>query len=282
MDSATTSHSPSTFHFTRLTNHQPQRYDDLHSLMGVPDVARETWLFVGAHDDDICIGAGLWLQAAVQAGVDVWALIVTDGRMGYCTPEQEPHIVEIRRRETLTSFEILGLAAEKILFFDYPDNDLAAHQGRRKAPSDPYAIAGYTGLQNSFTWLLRKLQPGRIFIPAESDTHPDHKITYTELMISVFHATGAIWPELGTPMKRLPMIYESAIYENFRIPPNLELRADELAYERRMQSVLAYESQAQIEAVIAEIEALGPYEYLYEHPFPQYNPAQYRHLFASG
>ena len=274
--------SPSVFHFTRLINNRPHRYDDLSSLMGTSDVTRETWLFVGAHDDDICIGAGFWLQAAVQAGVDVRALIVTDGRMGYCTPEQQPHIVEIRHRETLVSFEILGLEAEKIIFFGYPDNDLVVHQGRRQARSEPYAIGGYTGLQNSFTWVLRQLQPDRIFVPAESDTHPDHKIAYTELMISIFHATGAIWPELGAPLAQPPMIYESAIYEDFRTLPNLELSADDLAYERRMQSVLAYESQAQIESVIAEIEALGPYEYLYEHPFPQYRPAQYRKLFASS
>jgi LmbE family N-acetylglucosaminyl deacetylase len=276
-----TSQRNSSFRFTRLTQNQKKHFTHLDALMATPGgVAQETWLFVGAHDDDICIGAGFWLQAAVQAGVTVWALIVTDGRMGYCTAEQEPNIAQIRHQEALASFEILGLPANRILFLDYPDNDLAAHQGRRKARPGQRNLGGYTGLQNDFTWQLRHLRPQRLFIPAESDTHPDHKITYTELMISIFHATGAIWPELGRPLVSAPVIYEAAIYEDFRTPPNLELQADAQAYERRLQSVLAYESQGQIAGVIEEIKALGAYEYLYEHPFPQYNPRQYRQRFA--
>ena len=276
-----TLHRKNDFRFTRLAGDGKERFDTLQRLMSSPaGVAAETWLFVGAHDDDVCIGAGFSLMAAVQAGVNVQAIIVTDGRMGYCTPEDEPNIVEIRHRETLASFAILGLPAENITFLGYPDNDLAAWQGRRKARAQDPVHGGYTGLQNSFTWHLRRLRPQRVFIPAESDTHPDHKITYTELMISIFHATGAIWPELGQPLDEAPMIYEAAIYENFRTPPNLEVRADADAFQQRLQSVLAYESQGQIAGVIAEIKALGPYEYLYEHPFPHYDPSQYRKLFA--
>ncbi len=276
-----TLHRKNDFHFTRLVGDVKERFDNLDGLMSSPaGVAAETWLFVGAHDDDVCIGSGFSLMAAVQAGVNVQALIVTDGRMGYCTPEQQPHITQIRHGETLASFAILGLPAENITFLGYPDNDLAAWQGRRQARTHDPAHGGYTGLQNSFTWHLRRLRPQRVFIPAESDTHPDHKITYTELMISIFHATGAIWPELGRPLDEAPMIYEAAIYEDFRTPPNLEVRADADAFQRRLQSVLAYESQGQIAAVIAEIEALGPYEYLYEHAFPHYNPSKYRQRFA--
>ena len=276
-----TLHRKNAFQFTRLMGDVKERFDNLDGLMPSPaGVAAETWLFVGAHDDDVCIGAGFSLMAAVQAGVNVQVIIVTDGRMGYCTAEDELNIVAIRQRETLASFAILGLSAEAITFLGYPDNDLASWQGRRKARNHDLAHGGYTGLQNSFTWHLRRLQPHRVFIPAESDTHPDHKITYTELMISIFHATGAIWPELGLPLDDAPMIYEAAIYENFRTPPNLEVRADADAFQRRLQSVLAYESQGQIAGVIAEIEALGPYEYLYEHPFPHYDPSQYRKIFA--
>lgn len=276
-----THHRKNTFHFTRLVGDVKERSDSLDQLIKTPTgVASETWLFVGAHDDDVCIGAGFALMAAVQAGVDVRVIIVTDGRMGYCTPEQEPNIVEIRHRETLNSFAILGLPAEKITFLGYPDNDLAVRQGRRRAQPDEIQVGGYTGLQNDFTWHLRQMRPHRVFVPAESDTHPDHKIAYTELMISIFHATGAIWPELGEPLAATPVIYEAAIYENFRTPPNLEIRADADAFQRRLQSVLAYESQGQIAGVIDEIKALGPYEYLYEHPFPHYTPTQYRHRFA--
>ncbi len=271
----------STFRFTRLSGNKKERFDDLSQLMHNPaGVNSETWLFVGAHDDDVCIGAGLWLQAAIQAGVNVEVLIVTDGRMGYCTAEQEAHIIEIRHRETLASFDILGVSPAQITFLGYPDNDLFIRQGRRKATAGEPAIEGYTGLQNAFTYHLRRIRPQRVFVPADSDTHPDHKITYTELMISIWHASGIIWPELGQALEQDPMIYQAAIYDDFRLPPNLELKADQSALDARLQSVLAYQSQAQIEGVIEEIQALGPYEYLREFPFPRYSPGQYKSRFA--
>jgi len=271
----------STFRFTRLIDNKKERFDDLKQLMNNPKgIESETWLFVGAHDDDVCVGAGFWLQAAVQTGINVKVLIVTDGRMGYCAAEQEADIVEIRHRETLASFDILGISPAHIIFLGYPDNDLYIRQGRRKAMAGEPAIEGYTGLQNSFTYHLRKIRPQRVFVPADSDTHPDHKITYTELMISIWHATGVIWPELGQALEQDPMIYAAAIYDDFYRLPNLELQADQAALDKRMQSIVAYRSQAQIKGVTEEIQRLGPYEYLREVPFPRYSPSQYKSRFA--
>src|ERR671910_2595439 len=96
-----------TFQFTRLEDGKKQRLATLKDAIGIPAAARETWLFVSPHDDDLVIGAGLWMQAAVQAGVDVQVLVVTDGRMGYCTLEQRDSIADIRKSETYESFEIL-------------------------------------------------------------------------------------------------------------------------------------------------------------------------------
>ena len=67
------------------------RTTSLRETIGVAKDAKETWLFVSPHDDDLVIGAGLWMQAAVAAGIDVQVLVVTDGRMGYCTLEQRDH-----------------------------------------------------------------------------------------------------------------------------------------------------------------------------------------------
>ena len=147
--------------FTRLSNNKKERYTDLGQLVGNPDgIGSETWLFVSPHDDDVCTGAGLWMQAAVQAGVDVRVLVVTDGRMGYCTVEQQESIVQIRHDETLASFAILGLEPSQVIFMGYPDNDLFTRQGRRKAlQANELAIKGYTGLQNTFTYHLRQIRP---------------------------------------------------------------------------------------------------------------------------
>ena len=109
--------STSPFQFTRLQDGKKQRLATLQDAIGMTGGGeRETWLFVSPHDDDLVIGAGLWMQAAVQAGVDVQVLVVTDGRMGYCTPDQRDRIADIRKAETYESFAILGVPREQIAY----------------------------------------------------------------------------------------------------------------------------------------------------------------------
>src|SRR3954468_9228604 len=109
------------FAFTRLTNRNKIRTDSLREAIGIANDARETWLFVSPHDDDLVIGAGLWMQAAVDAGIDAQVVVVTDGRMGYCTLEEKDRISEIRKAETYDSFKILGVAESQVAWIGYPD-----------------------------------------------------------------------------------------------------------------------------------------------------------------
>lgn len=243
------------------------------------NISGERWLVVSPHDDDACLGAGLWIQAALQAGVRVYLLIVTDGRMGYCTLEQKHTIIEIRKRETEESCKILGIAADHLLRLEYPDGGLFNCQGRRQAtPADaPHlVIAGCFGLQNALTYHLRKVRPQRVVVPTPTDLHPDHQITYNELMISLFHAQGEIWPELGPPTEFVPQVYEMAIYCDFRDRPNLELIADAPAFDRKLASIAAFASQKQIGALVDQVHAAGPYEYLRQVEFQFYSPTRYR------
>lgn len=268
------------FRFTRLTKNKKERFPDLGNIMENPEINSETWLFVSPHDDDVCIGAGLWLHAAAQAGINVQILIVTDGRMGYCSLEQREQIVQIRQNEALTSYELLGIAPSNVIFLGYPDTNLYVHQGRRKADDKKLEIKGYTGLQNTFTYHLRKIRPQRVLLPALSDLHPDHQITYNEFMMSIYHASGAIWPELGQPIEQPPLVYEMAIYCDFALPPNLELQTDQTTFELKLQSLAAYQSQVQIEEMVEQTRQSGPCEYLREFAFPHYTPDRYKNLFA--
>ena len=271
----------SAFQFTRLENGQKQRTTSLREAIGAPE-GRETWLFVSPHDDDLVIGAGLWMQAAVAAGIDVRVLVVTDGRMGYCTLEQRDTITEIRKSETYESFEALGIGRERIAWVGYPDGGLHILQGRRKARVDDEVkpIEGYVGLSNAFVYHLRKARPARVFVPTIADFHPDHQIVNNEMMICLFHAAGAIWPELGKPLAEVPKVYELAIYADFPQPPQLELRADAASFETKLRGIAAYRSQLQIERIVQQIRAAGAYEYLRELNFRFYSPENHKTTFA--
>lgn len=267
------------FRLTRLTDGKTSRTHDLGEWIGAADVADECWMFVAPHDDDLCIGAGLLMQAAVHAGVNVRATVVTDGRLGYCRAEDAERIVEIRREETDESFRLLGIAPERVGFLGFPDGGLTPYIGRKRYTGEGPERAGFTGLQNAFTGLIREYRPARVFVPSPTDLHPDHRITHSELMISLFHAQGAIWPELGAPIIEVPQVYELAVYCDFSQAPNLEIVADDTIFQKKLESVEAFRSQVQIGALVESLRKAGPYEYVREVGFPLYCAETYKPLF---
>jgi LmbE family N-acetylglucosaminyl deacetylase len=175
----------------------------------------------------------------------------------------------------------LGIPDLKVTYIGYPDSGLVAYIGRRRANRDgEEAIAGHVGLQNAFTYYLRKFRPARVFVPTPTDLHPDHRVTHSELLISLFHATGAMWPELGPPLPETPQLGELAVYCDFAEPPTLEIIGDADAFQAKLASIEAYRSQLQIGALVDRIRQAGAYEYVREVAFELYSPEHYKSLFA--
>jgi len=239
----------------------------------------EKWLFIGPHDDDILLGSGLMLQAALKSGIDVYALITTDGRMGYCTPEQEKTISAVRKAETIEAFKIIGLPMNKVFFAEFPDCDTGSYLGRRKAKEADPEIKGYTGLQNAFTYYIRKVRPARVFLPTGADLHTDHKLVHQELLISLFHAGGDIWPELGEALSWTPWPYEFSIYCDFPVPPKIKIVADDDIFQKKLDGVMAYKSQRQISSLVESLKTSGPVEYFRPVDVAFYHPENHIALF---
>ena len=240
----------------------------------------EIWLFVSPHDDDIVLGGGLIFQAGVAEGAKLHAAVVTDGRMGYCRMDQRDSITTIRTEEARQSFAVLGLAPERLYFLGYPDGHLSTCTGAFIANGESGHAEETVGMQIAFTRLLRRVRPTRVFVPTSSDLHPDHRIVHEQLMISLFHAGGAIWPELGEPMAAVPRVYEMAIYCDFPEPPQIRLETPPEMLETKIKAIMAYASQEQIGALVEIQRATGPVEYLRELQFRFYSPKQYNGLFA--
>jgi len=241
---------------------------------------KECFLFISPHDDDVVLGGGLMIQIAQRENVPVHILIVTDGSMGYCSMEEKDSITDIRRRETFACYESLGVPTENIAWLGFPDCDLSNYRGRRKAgPGDKGAIEGYTGLQNAFTAYLRKTCPTQCFLPTSSDLHPDHRFVHEEFLISLFHATGDIWPELGAKLQEVPFIHEIGVYCDFPEPPKLRIRAPGKYLENKMKAIMEFKSQKQIASLVEIVRGAGPEEYSRPLEFKLYNPRDYRNRF---
>ncbi len=240
----------------------------------------ERWLFLSAHDDDIVAGIGVFFQAAIAEGVEVHAVITTDGSMGYCRLPQRHIISEVRRKEAEESFGILKLPLEQLHFLGFPDCNLNPYRGRRLVTKgDPAEIEGASGLQNAYPYMLRKIRPTRVFVPTITDLHPDHRIVNEEMMISLFHAQGVIWPELGEPIEQVPAVYDYATYCDFPAAPQIRIQGPASMLETKLRAIRAYASQEQIDLLIDVQREVGPVEYVRELTFNFYAPKQYATLF---
>lgn len=241
---------------------------------------RECWMFISPHDDDVVTAAGLTFLAGMAEGAQIHAVITTDGRMGYCRFPQRRTISKIRKEESQKSFEILGLPAENLHFLGFPDCNLNHYRGRHFTTiGDPTEIEGASGMQNAFPYILRKVRPNRVFLPTSTDLHPDHQIVAQEVLISLFHAQGKIWPELGDPIESVPAVYEYATYCDFPTPPQLRIETPVDMLEKKLAGISAYASQEQIELLIQVQRDIGPIEYIREVHFNVYSPRQYHPLF---
>ena len=127
-----------------------------------------------------------------------------------------------------------------------------------------------------------QVRPTRVFVPTSADLHPDHRIVHEQLMISLFHAQGGIWPQLGTPIAQVPQVYEMAIYCDFPEPPQIRIGAPLEMLETKLKAIMAYGSQEQIGTLVENQRAAGPVEYIRELKFRFYAPKQYHELFSRG
>lgn len=269
--------------YSRRTGGSTQVITNIADLLPGWQGERECWMFVSAHDDDIVTGAGLTFQVGMAEGAQVHAVVTTDGRMGYCKFTQRRSISDIRNAEAERSFQTLGLPLDRLHFLHFPDCNLNPYRGRHFATiGDPTEVEGASGLQNAYPHILRQIHPTRLFLPTLSDLHPDHRIVNEEMLISLFHAQGNIWPELGPPIETIPAVYEYATYCDFPEPPQLRIVTPPAMLETKLQAIRAYASQEQIDVLIDVQRDAGPQEYIREVKFNFYSPKQYEKLFAAG
>ncbi len=268
------------FEFVRLVGNERRAGSKLADVSRHWQDADERFLMISPHDDDAVLGAGLLIQLAKRENVPVHIMIVTDGSMGYCSIDEKDSIARIRRDETFECYQSLDVPKENIVWLGFADCQLSNHRGRSAAePDDPEAIEGFTGLQNAFTYHLRKIKPTQCFLPTSNDLHPDHRIIYDEFLISLFHAAGNIWPELGKPLEKVPYVHTFAVYCDFAAPPTLRMRTPISYLENKLDAIAAFRSQKQISSLIENVRHCGPEEYTRAIDFRLYRPASYRDRF---
>lgn len=128
---------------------------DLASLLG--DSAR--LVVVAPHPDDEVLGCGGMIAAAIQAGVEVLVISLTDGEAAYLDDPVWPpqRLAPIRRGELLNAVRALGGGADDIAHVGIADGHVAACVDR--------AIAALAQVRRRDT----------VLVTWASDGHPDHE-----------------------------------------------------------------------------------------------------------
>lgn len=206
------------------------------------------------HDDDGPLGTGYTILAARANGGEVFVGIFCDGWAGYSTPEAASTIVARRAAETVNAYADLGISADHIIRFNYPDFGLWPWMGW-------HLPGGREGTMAQTIPTLRRLRITRLLVPNGYREHIDHETTYRIGAYDGPQAGDAILAEIGLapPIRSFAQYAvwadlspEDALVKGrpAAIRANRAIVALPAVEDRITRSVLYWESQAQVIARI--------------------------------
>ncbi|HNX81051.1 MAG TPA: PIG-L family deacetylase [Candidatus Omnitrophota bacterium] len=250
-----------------------------------PITKEDRILILAPHPDDEVIGCSGVIQKAVAAGASVriayltngdanqLAFIVYEKRLTFL-PGEFVHMGEVRRKEATAAAQILGLNADNLTFFGYPDfgtftmfqyywgskkpyRSLLSRQ--TKVPyKDNYSFDKSYIPENvlaDITSVLLDFQPTRVFVTHPADSNADHRAYCLYFQIALAQVENQI-PKpkvynylvhcVGWPLPRhyhpdYPLIPPHQLLDSEIVWQRLPLTAAEI--EKKHKAVLCNRSQ---------------------------------------
>jgi LmbE family N-acetylglucosaminyl deacetylase len=126
-------------------------------------------LVVAPHPDDESLGCGGTIARLRQAGVPVFALMVSDGSASHPNSASYPaqRLRDVREAEALNALALLGVSAEAITFMRQPDSKVV--------------MPGEVDFEDAVavvTEVLAHAKPATVLVPWQRDPHRDHRATW--------------------------------------------------------------------------------------------------------
>ncbi len=188
-------------------------------------------LVVAPHPDDESLGCGGLLALLGDAGVEVHALLVTDGTASH--PNSRRFDADARRAlrdaEWRTALACLGIGACAMHRLGCPD-------GAVPVPGDPR----FAGVQADLCVLLDAIDPELVLLPWRRDPHPDHRASH-----ALMQAALAGRARSQRCLEYLVWAGERGVVED--LPSRDEARSWRLdisaARERKRRAIAAHRSQ---------------------------------------
>ena len=228
----------------------------------------ENVVLTSPHDDDVLFGCGLMLQILKEEGAEIYVAVMTNGDKGYCNEERlgKNNIVEARKEATFRAYDEIGIDANHLIRFEYPDSELAFHIDWK--------------LISRMIEFYRNVDATRLFVPNENDFHIDHKVSFNPVGIYCgIQASTSILPDLGEPCN-IKTILRYPVWMDFAGSPSHIVTTDMEKQKRKIQSIGCYRKvQPQMAETIREIEERGPKEYFQEYKIEMFSAREIDEMF---
>lgn len=256
--------------------------------------ARGGVLVFAPHPDDEVLGCAGIIQQALEQGRPVHIALFTNGDgntnaaaglagkpVDKLDPADYLDISRFRQQQTFDAMKLLGVGPESIMLLGYPDSGL--DQVYLNRSNDPYrqkfllktatygtvrpdyhslvygkaAPYTYASVLADTVEILRKLQPDRIYVTDEADSHRDHSAAFRfvrdaavkagfngEIFTYLVHSRGHEWPwPWGvTPQRKFEshVVNGEVIPSGVAWPPPVRVPLTSAQAEAKLRSIRAH------------------------------------------
>ena len=138
-------------------------------------------LALGCHPDDIEFGCGGTLSKYVEAGHDVYMMVMTQGHAGGDD--------DVRKVEQAAAAEIIG--CKELFWGGYRDTEL---------PLNRELIVGIEAV-------IAKIEPAFIFVHHGDDTHQDHRVLSRATVTATRYTRNVLFYEGPTTQNFTPTVF---------------------------------------------------------------------------
>lgn len=128
-----------------------------------------TTVVIAPHADDESLGCGGMIALLRKYNLPVYIVLLSDGTLSHPNSEKYPaeKLRDLRESELISAAEILGVAADKIVFCRYRDRGVPDKENEN-----------FSEAVQSLTKLFGIIQPQSVFVPWRRDPHPDHRAAF--------------------------------------------------------------------------------------------------------
>jgi N-acetylglucosamine malate deacetylase 1 len=198
------------------------------------EISNKSALIVSPHQDDETLGCGGVIALKRDQGVEVNVAFITDGAASHIWHPQYANgeIAPVRAKEATEALGILGVEAQNIHCFGYPDGQLRWIEAEQQAQ-----------IVQQLTALIQATQPEEIYVTHHRDRSNDHEVAY-ELVQQAIAASGCQAPLLQYPIW---ILWKPVLGKDLNLQELSGLRRLRIApvAAKKAQALEAYRSQYQ-------------------------------------